>query len=285
MKPRGLESWQDILGDDRQLRGKPEFPGSAWMAGLIQPMHPGGTALDEPPRPNSTDRGTTEGEVLLQSPTDHGGRGVSKPVESCGAESWGALLGDGRRLSRKPIWDWPEATPKAPDQAGIQPTEHWGTASGEPPQPVDRAPRPRPSATKGEVLLQSPTGHGGQGVSKPAEPTRAPLDTLPQQHPTDYAVVPRCVRCDRPMEYDIGCDWDHCCKRGSNTECQEHDEECDRRTAAEAIQRSSNQPRRNRAAEEQQPEGKLTSASALERGPPPKRAVPRARDRRIAPLL
>ena len=65
MEPRGLKSWQDILGDDRQLRGKPEFPGSAWMAGLIQPMHPGGTALDEPPRPNS-------------SPTDHGGRGVSE---------------------------------------------------------------------------------------------------------------------------------------------------------------------------------------------------------------
>ena len=80
--------------------------------------------------------------------------------------------------------------PHRPDISTLQPL-------GDLPSRADaeaaRVPRLRPSA--------SPTGHGGQGVSKPAEPTRAPLDTLPQQHPTDYGVTKREDLLRNPTEH------------------------------------------------------------------------------------
>ena len=38
----------------------------------------------------------------LPSPTDHGGQGVNKVVERCGAKCWQDVLGDDRQLGRDP---------------------------------------------------------------------------------------------------------------------------------------------------------------------------------------
>ena len=39
--------------------------------------------------------------------------------------------------------------------------------------------------------------------------------------------------CNRARQYETGCQWDCCCKRGSMTDCQQHEPECDEKARVE----------------------------------------------------
>ena len=70
--------------------------------------------------------------------------------------------------------------------------------------------------------------------------------------------------CNRARQYEVGCDWDRCCKRCFVTEGEQHDPCCDRR-ACDNGQRSLEETENSMtAAEEDGPTAAARSAAAEE---------------------